>query len=230
MKKNLLIIGTSTTAVHIYNFIEEYKLFHIIGFAVDRKYLNDNLFLNLPVYPLDEIENIIDKENDLLFVAMLWNRLNSDRRKIYEHLKNKGFQFANIISPTSKVRGKLLGDNCWIHDYVIIQNNTIIEENVAIMAFTLIGAHCEIGAHSFFGAKSTIGGGCKIGQQTFVGINATVFDDRIVGKKCIVGACTAVKRDLPDFTSCKTNLESMVIKSYDESIVENKLIFSENRH
>jgi len=99
-----------------------------------------------------------------------------------------------------------------------------------MMAFTLIGAHCEIGSHCFFGAKSTVGGGCKIGEQTFVGINATIFDDRIVGRKCIVGACTALKRDLPNFSSCKTDIDSMLVKTYDENIVEEKLLFSENKH
>lgn len=230
MKQNLLIIGTSTTALHVYNFVNEYGLYNIIGFAVDREYIKEKTFLDLPVFAMDEIEEKIDKNNDFLFVAMLWNRLNSDRRKIYEQLKSKGFQFANIISPTAKVRGILEGENCWIHDYVIIQNEAIIGTNVAMMAFTLIGAHCEIGAHCFFGAKSTVGGGCKIGEQTFVGINTTIFDDRIVGKKCIVGACTALKRDLSDFSSCKTDIDSMVIKTYDENIVESKLVFSENRH
>lgn len=230
MNKNLLIIGTSTTAIHVYNFVKEYKLYNILGFAVDRDYLKDNLFLGLPVYAIDELEQKIDKESDLLFVAMLWNKLNLDRKNTFEQLKNKGFSFANLISPTAKVRGKLIGENCWIHDYVIVQNDAIIGTNVVMMAFTLIGAHCEISSHCFFGAKSTVGGGCTIGEQTFVGINTTIFDDRVVGRKCIVGACTALKRDLPDYSSCKTDIDSMVIKTYDDNIIENKLIFSENRH
>jgi acyl-[acyl carrier protein]--UDP-N-acetylglucosamine O-acyltransferase len=113
---------------------------------------------------------------------------------------------------------------------ILIHDDAIIGTNVAMMAFTLIGAHCKIGSHCFFGAKSTVGGGCKIDEQTFVGINATIFDDRIVGRKCIVGACTVLKRDLSDFSSCKTNIDSMIVKTYDENIVEKKLLFSENKH
>lgn len=228
--KNIIIIGTSKTSIHVFNFINEYQLYNVLGFAVDREYLKDNLFLGLPVYAIDELENIIDKKNDLLFIAMLWNKLNFDRKKTYEKLKSKGFNFANLISPTAKFRGKLIGDNCWIHDYVIVQNDAIIGTNVIMMAFTLIGAHCKIGAHCFFGAKSTVGGGCTIGEQTFVGINTTIFDDRVVGTKCIVAACTALKRDLSDYSVCKTSLESMIIKTYSRDEIESKLLFNKNVH
>ena len=94
------------------------------------------------------------------------------------------------------------------------------------MAFTLIGAHTEIESHCFFGAKSTIGGGCKIGKQSFIGINSTVFDDTIIGEKCIVGACTAVKRNMPDYSLCKTSSTNTEIKQYSEDIIESKLLFS----
>lgn len=228
--RNLIIIGTSKTALHVYNFVNEYKLYNILGFAIDRKYIKEKHFLGLPVFAIDELEEKINKKKDFLFVAMLWNRLNLERRKMYDKLKAEGFLFANIISPTAKIRGSINGDNVWIHDFVIIQNNAVIEANCAVMAFTLIGASCKIGAHCFFGTKSTVGGGCIIGEQTFVGINSTVFDDRIVGKKCIVGACTALKRDLPDFSSCKTDLDSLIIKTYDEGVVESKLLFSKNIH
>ncbi len=228
MKQKLFIIGASTTAIHVYKFVKEYQLFDVKGFAVHKKYIKDTTFQDLPLYAIEEIDKIVDKNKDLLFVAMLWNKLNADRRHVYENLQNEGYHFANIISPTAKIRGKLKGDNCWIHDYTIIQNDAEIGENTAIMAFTLIGAHTEIGSHCFLGAKSTIGGGCKIGEQSFIGINSTVFDDTIIGKKCIIGACTAVKRNLPDYSSCKTSLTSTEIKQYSEEIIESKLLFNKN--
>ena len=67
--------------------------------------------------------------------------------------------------------------------------------------------------YGFMGTKSTVEGGCAVGEQSFIGINSVVFDDRQVGQKCIVVACSAVKRDLPDFHVCKTKLESMQVKA-----------------
>lgn len=226
--QNLIIIGTSSTAEHVYKFINEYQLFNVIGFAIDSIYINQNSFFNLPIYAIEKLETVIDKEKDLLFIALLWNRLNADRRKLYENLKSQGYKFANIISPTAKIRGNLIGDNCWFHDYTIVQHDAEIGANVMVMAHSLIGAHVKIQAHCFLGTKCTIGGNCTIGEQTFIGINSTIFDDRSVGEKCIVGACTTVKRDLPNFSSCTINIDNLKIKSYPEDIIESKLMFSKN--
>lgn len=229
-KKNLIIVGLSTTAEHLYEFVKEYDLFNVLGFAVDKDYLTTKEYLGLPVYAIEDLSAIMDKENDFLFVAMLWNKLNSDRRKIYERLKSQGYKFANVVSPTAKIRGELLGDNCWFHDYTIVQYGAKIGANVMMMAFSLIGAHVNLGSHCFLGTKATVAGGCKVGDQSFIGINSTVFDDRIVGEKCIVGACSVVKRDLPDCSICKTSLENVIVKTYEKDIIESKLQFKLNKH
>lgn len=228
--KNLVIIGVSSTAEHVYHFVQEYNLYNVIGFAVNEQYKKQDRFLGKPLYVIENLGNIVDKSSDLLFVAMLWNRLNADRRRVYENLKNQGYSFANLISPTAKIRGELLGDNCWFHDYTIVQHDAKVGADVAVMAYSLIGAHAVLGAHCFLGAKSTIGGNCRVGEQCFIGINSTVFDDRIVGNKCIIGAGTPVNRDVPDFTRCSISMESISRKSYPEEEMENKLLFSKNQH
>ena len=142
----------------------------------------------------------------------------------------RGEEQQGVLHRVIAVREKdyvIAGDNCWIHDFVVIQNDTTIGNNVAIMAQTLIGDNAVIEDHCFLGAKSTVGGGSVIGEQTFVGINCTVFDDTKVGKKCILGACTSVKRNVPDYSLYKTSSE-IVIKQYGEDVIESKLMFSKN--
>ncbi len=228
IKSKLVIIGTSKTAIHLFKFINEYDLFDVVGFAVDKEYITENSFQELPVFTIDNLAKVIDIEKDYVFIAMLWNRLNADRRNMYERLKGQGFRFANIISPNAKVRGLLTGDNCWIHDYVIIQNDAVIGTNVMLMAYTAVGAHSILGSHTFFGAKSSIGGGCKIGAQSFIGINSTVFDDTTIGEKCIISACTAIKRNMPNYSIWKVPEDSFIIKQYSEEEIENKLLFKRN--
>ncbi len=72
-------------------------------------------------------------------------------------------------------------------------------------------------------------GGTTIEEQSFVGLNATVFDDTKIGKKCIIGACTAVKRNMPDCSRYVTSSDNIVIKQYSEDEIESKLIFSKNK-
>lgn len=227
-KNKLIIVGASSTAKQAYDFVKEYELYEVIGFAVDAQYKNNDTFCNLPLYDLDKIENILDKKDFKVFVAALWNRLNADRRQIYEKLKEKGFQFANLISPFARIRGRIKGENCWIHDYVVIQSDSEIGEDCMIMAFSLVGAFSRIGAHCFLGTKSTVAGECEIGVQSFIGMNCTVFDNTRVGKKCILGACTAVKRNLEDYTIVKTQINTNVLEKIDKELIEDKLMFSLN--
>ncbi len=224
---NLIIIGISTTARHVYSFVTYHKLFNVIGFAVNEEYKDTDTFEGLPVYGLENLKNINLGEYSV-FIAMLWNRLNGDRQRLYDYCKEQGFRMANLISPLAVLRSSINGDNCWIHDFVVIQNDSVIESDVAIMGGSLIGANTHVGAHCFFGAQTVFGGGSSIGDRSFVGIKATVFDGTIIGKKCIIGACSAVKRNLPDFSKWATPSDNFVIKQYSESEVEEKLMFSKN--
>lgn len=226
--ENLVIVGTSTTAKTIMSFVEHYSLFNIIGFAVNRSYIKDSVYCGKPIYAIEELDKIIDKNKVYLFVAIQWNHLNADRRRVYEALKEEGYKFANLISPSAIIKGKIAGDNCWIADQVNIDFGTTIGNNCFIKINAFVADGCIIGDHCFIGAKSLIAGGCKVGKQSFIGLSSTIFDDTDVGEKCIVGACTVVKRNLPNFTKISTTLESYKIKQYSEDIIESKLVSSLN--
>lgn len=225
--EKLIIIGTGVNASHAFNFIKDYGLYDVVGFAVNKEYKKENRYMDLPVYDIESLELQFDKNEIKVFVALLWNRVNAERKKLYEELKDRRFNFANIISPKASIRGNIIGDNCWIHDFCTIQNNAVIGNNVALMAYTLIGMGTIIEDHCFCGAKSTVAGGCKVGEQSFVGINTTIFDGTTVGKKCVLGACTVVKRNIPDYSLYKTSSD-IVIKTYDENTIEEKLMFKKN--
>lgn len=226
--EKLIIIGLSTNARHVYEFVKDYDLYDIVGFAVNREYLEEKTFKGLPVYALEDLGQSFDRNEVKLFAALLWNRLNADRKQIFDAMTANGWKFANLISPHARIRGSVDGTNVWIHDFVVIQNDTVIKDDVAIMGMSLVGANCVIESHCFLGAGSTIGGGSTIGSQSFVGMKCTVFDSTTVGKKCILGACTAVKRNVPDFSLYKTGSD-FEIRSYTEDEIEQKLMFRQNK-
>lgn len=225
---NLIIVGLSKTALHVYEFVKMYKLYNVLGFAVNEQFKKENTFCGLPVYSLENLKEECLQKDFYVFVALLWNHLNGDRKKLYLYCKSQGYKLANIISPTAIIRGHLNGDNCWIHDFVVIQNGAELGSNIAIMAYTLIGAGTNVGSHCFFGARSLLGGGCTIGEQSFVGLNATIFDDTQIGLKCIVGACTGVKRNMPNYSKYVTSSDNIILKQYGEDVIEDKLVFSKN--
>ena len=226
--EKLIIVGTSTNAHMAYEFNKMHRLYEVVGFAVNREYRNIETLYDLPVYCLEDLHQHYATTEVKLFVALLWNRLNSDRRKLYEYCKTLGYGIANLISPLTAVRSEIAGDNVWIQDFVVVQHNTKIGSDVVIMSHSLVGANSQIGDHCFLGAHSVVGGGTNIGEQSFLGLNATVFDGTTVGRKCIVGACSAVKRNMPDFSKCSTPTSDVVIKQYDEDEIEGKLLFRKN--
>lgn len=226
--QKLVIVGTGSTANTIHEFILKYSLYEVIGFAVNRDYLKEDRYRGLPVFSIEELETVIDIEKDLLFVAVQWNNLNGDRRRMYESLRDAGFKFANLVSPTAIVHGTIEGDNCWITDLAIIDFGAIVKSNVYIKQYAFIAHGATIRDHCFIGVNSTIGGLAEIGEQSFVGISATILDEVRVGRKCIVGAGTVLKRNLADFSAYKTTGENYTAKQYTEDVIESKLRFSKN--
>lgn len=222
-KQNLLIVGTSITARSIYSYVVDYNLFELLGFVVDKEYKNCDSYCGKPVYTFDALPQGFEKDRDFLFVAMEWDRLNAIRRKVYERLKHEGFKLANIISPHAIIHGEILGDNCWICDGVIIENDVKIHDNVMVKSGAIILHLSTVGPHCFIGANSLLAGGVSLGEQVYVGISATVFNSVIVGNKCLIGACTYVKRHLSDYSVIKTKNDEFDIKTYDEHEIENKL-------
>lgn len=228
-KRSLIIVGTSTTAEHVLEFVRHHDLFDVVGFAVSEQYRTVDEFQGLPVYSLERLREDCPVSELCVFVAMMWNRLNADRRKVFNYCREQGLEMVNLISPLAVVRGRLEGSNIWVHDFVVIQNDASIGSDTFIMAYGLVGASARVGKHCFLAARSLVAGGSSIGEQSFVGLSATVFDDTQVGQKCIVGACTAVKRNLPDFSKCITSADNVVVKQYAEEEVESKLQFRLNK-
>lgn len=226
MKQNLLIVGTSVTAQSIYSYVKDYELYNLLGFVVDKEYKTTDIYCNNPVFTFDNLPSEFDKEKDYLFIAMEWDKLNATRRKVYLRLKNEGYKLANIISPHAMIHGNILGDNCWITDGVIIENDVNVYEDVMIKSRATIAHLSTIEPHCFVGANSFLAGGVHLGEQTYVGISATIFNSVNVGKKCLIGACTYVKRHLPDCSVIKTKNDEFIIKQYGEDEIENKLLAS----
>lgn len=225
--RNLIIVGLGNTAEHVFSFVNRHQLFNIKGFAVNERFITKPTFKGLDVYAIERLDEYVDKENDLLYVALLWNRLNKERKDLYLELKQKGWKFANLISPTAVVEGDV-GENCWIHDFSSIWFESVIGNNVIIRPYVMISEKCTIGDHAYFAPHAIVAGKCEVGEQTFVGLNATIFDAVKVGRKCIIGACTVIKRNVSDFSAVKTSMAVDVVKQYTEETVEDKLIHTKN--
>ena len=56
----LVIVGIGSVTPDVIHFVRKYKLYEIVGFSVDKKYLVPK-YLELPVYPLEELDLYVNK-------------------------------------------------------------------------------------------------------------------------------------------------------------------------
>lgn len=226
MKSKLVIFGVSTTARAIYKFVKDYDLFDIIGFVQDKEYKTEESYCGLQVYDFESLSTVFDKTTDYMFIAVEWNHLNADRRRLYNRLKAKSYRLANIISPTALIHGTIKGDNCWICDYVVVENDTEIGSDILVKPKATLQHNVVVDDHCFIAAHTLIAGNVHIGEQSYLGVASVVFNGVNIGRKCIVGGGVTVKRHVPDFTVIKTPNDQFVIKTYNEEEIENKLLAS----
>lgn len=217
--KKLVLVGTSSLAAQTLDFVERYQLFDVIGFTVNAAYIKEPVFLGKPVFPIEELDKYIDKENVLLFSTVTWyNYLNRERKKIFDLLKGEGYKFANLISPHALVYTKDIGEGNWIHDFAHIGYGVHIGDDNVFRMKCMIGHDSVIGNHNFFAVNTIVGGHDYFNDCCFVGLSALVHNRVVVGNKCVIGGGAIVKRDLPDFSLCVA--DNSFVKQCDEEKIE----------
>lgn len=201
MKEKLVIFGIGTFVSEIIYFIKKYELFDIVGFTVDKKYFVPT-YDNLPVYPFEDLEKYVDKNSVKLFVAIsVNNKFNKYKREKFEDLKNRGFRFANLISPLASINTNNIGQGNWICDFAFIGYNTTIGDNCVFLEHSLLAHHSKVDDHTFFAARATVAGLTNIGKNCYLGLSCNVFNKLNIGNFCLIGGGSNVKKDLNDFTN-----------------------------
>lgn len=228
MKEQLILIGTGPSARNYLAIVRKYDLFDVTGFAVNDSFRICDRYMGLPVFSLERLENEVTGDFRV-FVALEWNRLNADRRNLFDYCREKGFKFASIISPLSQNFAKSIGDNCFVGDFSVLYDECILGDDVICLGQNCVGQDTSVGDHSFLSQQASIADMTTVGSQCFIGINSCIFHELTIGDKCIIGGGAVVKRDLPDFSSIRVSDESMTLKQYDANVIESKLVANKYR-
>lgn len=192
----LVIFGTGEIAELAWHYFETDSDHDVVGFTVDRAYLGDDTFCNLPVVAFDEVVTRFPVEDHVFFVALSYTKLNAIRSEKYRAAKSLGYRIASYVSTRATVlTGKPIGENCFILEDNTIQPFALIGNNVTLWSGNHIGHHSTIGDHSFLASHIVVSGGVEIGESCFIGVNATLRDHIKVGDRCVVGAATLLLDD-----------------------------------
>lgn len=178
MAEPIIIFGVGETSQTIYNYVSECDDFIVKGFTASKDYIKNctNIF-DLPVYPFETIEKILEPSKYSIVIGISFTGLNTLRENIFLQAKAKGFKVATYISPNSYVsKTAIIKEGVFIYDNVSINHNCVIEENSVICSGTVISHSSKIGKNVFIAPNCSIGGFAEIGNNNFIGIGCTIID------------------------------------------------------
>lgn len=196
--KKLVIFGNGEIAELAYFYFKHDSDYEVVGFTVDRDYLQKDTFLNLPNIPLDEVNVTYPPEDYLVFVAISYAKVNTVRKEKYQHLKRLGYRFASYLSKNMTNLSQEIGENCFILEDNTIQPFVKIGNNVTLWSGNHIGHHTVVEDHCFITSQVVVSGSCRIGEATFIGVNSTLRDHLQIGKSNVIGAGSLILANTED--------------------------------
>lgn len=201
MSKKLVIFGVGDIGQLAHYYFTHDSDYDVAAFTVDRDYIKDDMFCDLPVVPFEDIENSHPPSEYDIFVAVSYAQLNKVRRDKYLEAKKKGYTTPSYISSHATILNDgRIGENCFILEDNTIQPFVTIGDNVTLWSGNHIGHHSTIKDNVFIASHIVISGGVTIEENCFLGVNATLRDHITIGKGCIIAAGACVMNDTPPDT------------------------------
>ena len=173
MKEKIVLIGGGGHCHSVIDVIEQENKYEIIG-IVDTK---ENIGKKVLDYKIiacdDDLETIfLSCKNALITVGQIES--NKIRVKIYNKLKEIGFNLPAIISPLAYVsKHSFIEEGTIIMHHALVNANTKIGKNCIINTKALIEHDCVIGDNCHISTASVLNGGVRVKENIFFGSNAT---------------------------------------------------------
>ncbi len=202
MEKELLIIGSKSTALEIYDVVinhiqNEYsKIVFVIG--------DKETMCNSFSYIKDsDITKYVENNNKYYYIISFANH---NLRVKFENLLNSyGMTPINVIHPSAIISksatiglGNYIAANCVISYNAKIKNHNVINFNSTIGHDTIINNHCTINP----GAR--ISGNVEIGERVLIGSNSVIFQGVKIGSDCLIDALTYIDRNIESKMICSS--------------------------
>lgn len=197
--KKLLIVGAGELAMIAYEYFTYDSEYDVVGFAVEKAYLDVETLYDKPVVAFEEIEDKYPPDQYEAFVAIPASQLNRLRTRLYQEVKAKGYTCATYISSHAFVwRNVVVGENCFIFENNTVQPFVEIGNNVILWSGNHIGHRTVIEDNCFLSSHVVVSGYCRIGESCFLGVNSTFNDHVTVARDCIVASGALVSKSLKE--------------------------------
>jgi sugar O-acyltransferase (sialic acid O-acetyltransferase NeuD family) len=194
--RKIVIVGDGEFAEIAYEYFTYDSSREVVGFAVERDFLQRDSLFAQPVVPFEELERHFSPQEHGVFVAVTYTQLNRVRTRLCRAAKAKGYQPVSYISSRAFVwRNTVIGENCFIFENNVIQYHARVGNNVVLWSGNHVGHRSVIHDNCFISSHVVISGYCDVGESCFLGVNSSIGDHVKIAKDCIIGAGAVVVKD-----------------------------------
>ena len=175
---------------------DEYK---VIAFTVQKEYLKEKEFKEIPVVEFENLEKDYPPEEFYLFIAVGYTAMNEVREKIYLEGKKRGYKYVSYISSKANIFTDKIGENNFILEDNTIQPFVEIGNNNVLWSGNHIGHHGKIGNNCFITSHVVISGRCVIEDNCFIGVNSTIRDHIVIKYKTLISAGSWISKNTEEY-------------------------------
>lgn len=124
---------------------------------------------------------------------------NQVRAKLFDKVKNSGFEIATLIHPSAVISPSVtIGNGTVIMSNAVVNAKAIIGDGVILNSGCIVEHECVIEDFAHISPKAALAGAVKIGEFTHIGIGSNVIQGIKIGQNVIVGGGSMVIKDIDD--------------------------------
>ena len=186
--EKIIIFGAGDVARLAYYYFKNDSNFETVAFTVDKKYVNDESFLGLPLIPFENLVKHYSPNNFKIFIAIGYSEMNTKRANKYFESKKLGYELVSYVSnKCTYLSDYKPGDNCFILEDNTVQPFVKIGNNVTLWSGNHIGHDSVIEDHCFISSHVVISGNVKVNPYCFIGVNASIINSVTIAPKTFIG-------------------------------------------
>ncbi len=172
--REIIIIGGGGHYHSCIDIIEQTGEFNIAG-VVDANPEGRREVWGVPILGDDDDLSRLRERFDSAFIAIGQIDSCAPRVRLYDRLKELGYQLPAIISPHAYVSSHaMVGEGTIVMHQVIVNAGATVGANCILNTKCLIEHDAEIGDHTHISTAAIVNGGVRVGRRCFLGSNATV--------------------------------------------------------
>jgi sugar O-acyltransferase (sialic acid O-acetyltransferase NeuD family) len=198
----VIIFGIKDLAELAHFYLTNDSKHEVVAFSVHKEYLPKELtFCGLPILSFEHIQEHYPPSEYSFFAPMTQKGMNKEREKVYNEIKNKGYNLISYISSKATIFDKSkIGDNCFILEDNTVQPFVTIGSNTILWSGNHIGHHSYIDNHVFITSHVVISGNCIIGPYSFIGVNAAFKENVTIGEGTFVAMSSSITKNTEPYS------------------------------